>query len=186
MENSKTNSAISANQPGNTGTKGEMTHQPAQLPTRVSRPGHRLLMADAILVAQLCALRANEKEACALLSISYNSWNSWKRKAKNDERFQSALDRIRASKIFAHLGNIESFAAKDFRASVAYIEKTMPEKYSTRAEAAPQAAPGVNTLSDESMMRLLALLRASQPQAQVIDVPASEPKQLENAKPENA
>ena len=168
-----------ANQPGNTGTKGEMTHQPAQLPTRVSRPGHRLLMADAILVAQLCALRANEREACALLGISYNTWNSWKRNAKNDERFQSALDRIRASKIYAHLGNIESFSAKDFRASVAYLEKVMPEKYSTKIEVHSETQPQ-NALSDDTMAKLLAMLRAGNAKP-VIDVPASEPKQIADA-----
>jgi hypothetical protein len=44
------------------------------------------------------------------------------------------LDALRASKIQSHMENIEKFSAKDFRASIAYLEKTIPDRYSSAAE----------------------------------------------------
>jgi hypothetical protein len=45
----------------------------------------------------------------------------------------------------------------------------------------PLASAGTNTMSDEVMLKLLNTLKSNHPQSQVIDIPASEPKQIADA-----
>jgi hypothetical protein len=100
----------------------------------VRRRGRRLTAQDAREVAALCALRASEVEACATLNIPISSWKHWKGRAKNNAEYDDILNALRAAKIKGHLENVEKFSAKDWRASIAYLEKCLPERYSSAAE----------------------------------------------------
>jgi hypothetical protein len=108
------------------------------LPSRVislpiKRRKRALTLADAEAVAALVAKRASECEACAFLGIPISTWAHFKMKNRNSALFIETLDRLKAAKIEAHLSNIEAFSAKDWRASEAYLEKVMPERFSAKA-----------------------------------------------------
>ena len=44
------------------------------------------------------------------------------------------MNALRGAKIKAHFDNVEAFSVKDWRASIAYLEKVMPARYSSAAE----------------------------------------------------
>jgi len=122
-------------------TAPDSTRVREQTEVTTKRRRHFLTLADAEAIASLCAKRASESEACAVLGISRSTWGHWKAKPKNAEKFEGVLSRIRGEKIKAHLDNIEEFSKKDWRASEAYLEKVMPDRYSNRAliETSPPA-----------------------------------------------
>ncbi len=144
---------------------GVNSNNPSQLPACASRTrGVRspqkppLSIKDARHVALLCAQRASEKEACAVLNIPYATWMGWKSRHRHAEEFVEILDGIRGAKIEAHLSNIEKFSQKDWRASECYLEKTMPERFSAKAvliENVVQPAAIVSVLGGEAALRKL-------------------------------
>jgi len=140
-------------------------------------------------VAKLCAKMLTESEACRLLGIRPRAWFDWKSRCGRTEKFGALLEAFRADRLNSLIAQIEAGAKgvnmkqPDWRAAAHLLAVTGDKaRFGPQAEAAPLAASGVNTLSDESMGRILAMLRADYPKP-VIDVPASEPKQIENAKP---
>lgn len=124
------------------------THFPTRATNREGRPvrrrGRKLVLADIEGIAALVGKRASEREACAVLGIPYSTWQHFKAKAHNSVRFEEVLQRIRGEKIKGHLENIEAHAAKDWRASEAYLEKVMPERFSKRATVEPAPAVLIN------------------------------------------
>jgi hypothetical protein len=159
----------------NTPSETPDTSKSAQPLTRVRRRGHKLTLADAEAIAALVAKRANEREACAVLEIPYSTWMHWKAKPHNAEKFSVVLDRIRGAKLDAHLDNIEKFSKDDFRASIAYLEKTMPEKYSSRA-ATIEVHNHAPQLTDAQMDTIILLY-----QKQKVIESAPAPKQMQDA-----
>ncbi len=156
----------------------------AHLPTRTTpqRRGKRLCLADARDVAALCAKRANEGEACAVLGIPYSTWMHWKAKARNSEQFREIIDSIKGAKIKAHLDNIESFSAKDWRASECYLEKTIPDRFSNKAatvEITNNAPSILQLVGGEEALRKLIGQYSKKP---TVEIDATvEPKQIENS-----
>ena len=84
-------------------------------------------------MAALCARRASEREACAHLGIPYSTWAHYKSKHRNAEAFSLIVDAIKGAKIESHLANIEAASKKDWRASECYLEKTIPDRFSSKA-----------------------------------------------------
>jgi hypothetical protein len=81
----------------------------------------------------------------------------WKAKPKNAAQYDEIFQRLRGAKIKSHLDNVEAHSAKDWRASIAYIEKTMPEKYSTKIEIAAQPpAPATSPAVLEALLAMSA------------------------------
>lgn len=122
------------------------------------RRNHRLTRADAEQVCDLIVLKANEREACAALGIPYSSWNHFKQRPQNAAMLEGIKDRIRGAKLKAHLDNVEQFSKKDWRASIAYLEKVLPEKYSSKIEVTgtvPQQPPILVNVVLDSFKRLL-------------------------------
>lgn len=122
------------------------TGQATQPPTRATR-GRRLTLADARDVAALCAKRASEREACAHLGIPYSTWAHYKSKHRNAEAFAQIVDAIKGAKIESHMANIEAASKKDWRASECYLEKTIPDRFSSKA-----AAVEINTGNQSTIM----------------------------------
>ena len=117
-------------------------------------------------VAKLCAKMLTESEACRLLNVRPQSWFSWKSRHTRAEKFAALLEAFRADRIDSLIAKIEASAdgvgmkQPDWRAAAFLLSVTDKHRFGSQAEAAPQAASGVNTLSDESMGRILAMLRA--------------------------
>lgn len=144
------------------------------------RRNHRLTRADAEQICDLIVLRANEREACAALGIPYSSWNHFKTRPANAEMLEDIKNRIRGAKLKAHLDNVERFSKKDWRASIAYLEKVLPEKYSSKIEvtASPVPPATVNlTILNQTFERLL-------PVPQPKELTAKPPAQLPPANPD--
>jgi hypothetical protein len=177
MQNTVSNSPNSPSQLPDT---GKLTH----LPTRATlkRRGLRLTLDDARAVAALCAKRASEAEACAVLGIPVSTWHHWKAKMRNSEQFREILDGIKGAKIEAHLANIESFSAKDWRASECYLEKTIPDRFSGKAaivEITNNNSIVAQVGGEAAVKALLDRLYSERRAVQVESMP--EPKQIENA-----
>jgi hypothetical protein len=149
--------------------------------TRVRRRGHRLTRADAEAIAMMVAKRANEREACAELGIPYSTWNHWKAKPHNAEKYAVVLDRIRGAKIKSHLENIESFSAKDWRASECYLEKTIPDRFSNKAATVEITTSSalVMQVGGEDNLRKIVAMYADKARAQIESTPA--PAQIQDA-----
>ena len=168
-----------ANQPGN-------TPQSSDIPTR-TRATRRIDATTIAEIAKLVARQLTESEACRKLGIEPRHWFDWKSRCSRNERFGALLEAFRADRIGDLITQIENGAAgvgmrqPDWRAAAFLLSVTDKKRFGPQAEAAPLPQPG-NTLTDATMTKLLAMLRAGNAKP-VIDVPASEPKQIENAKP---
>jgi hypothetical protein len=139
-------------------------------------------------VAKLCAKMLTESEACRLLGIRPRAWFDWKSRCGRTEKFAALLEAFRADRLNSLIEQIEAGAKgvnmkqPDWRAAAHLLAVTGDKaRFGPQAEATPPPQSG-NTLTDETMTKLLAMLRAGNAKP-VIDVPDSEPKQIENAKP---
>jgi hypothetical protein len=140
-------------------------------------------------IARFCAKQLTESEACRLLNVRPQSWFSWKSRHNRAEKFAALLEAFRADRLNSLIEQIENGAKgvnmkqPDWRAAAHLLAVTGDKaRFGPQAEAAPLPQPG-NTLSDAAMSKILAMLRGGESAKPVIDVPASEPKQIENAKP---
>jgi hypothetical protein len=117
-------------------------------------------------IARLTAKMLTESEACRRLGINPRRWFDWKTRHNRAEKFAALLEAFRADRIDSLIAKIEASAdgvgmkQPDWRAAAFLLSVTDKHRFGSQAEAAPQAASGVNTLSDESMGRILAMLRA--------------------------
>lgn len=89
----------------------------------------KITLQDCWAMAKCAANRLNDVEACNVIGINPETWRKWKVRVKNQSRFESILARIQGERINAHLENVESQSKDDWRASIAYLEKTMPERF---------------------------------------------------------
>jgi hypothetical protein len=118
------------------------------------------------------------------LNVRPQSWFSWKSRHNRAEKFAALLEAFRADRLNSLIEQIEAGAKgvnmkqPDWRAAAHLLSVTDKHRFGPQAEAAPLPQPW-NTLTDETMTKLLAMLRAGNAKP-VIDVPASEPKQIED------
>jgi hypothetical protein len=141
-------------------------------------------------IARFCAKQLTESEACRLLNVRPQSWFSWKSRHNRAEKFAALLEEFRAGRIETLIARIEKSAdgvglkQPDWRAASALLSHVDPRRFSDSGMRAsieisvPTTPPG--QMSDETMTKLLAMLRAGNAKP-VIDVPASEPKQIADA-----
>ena len=134
----------------------------------------RISPADVEAMAQLIAKRITETGACNILGIKWNTWISWKQRAKNSHKFAQLLERVRELQIKGHIECIEDAARglnghrPDWRASQALLVIKAPERYATRSEG-QQAATTQPGITLEQMHKVLAHIAAQQPAQPVID-----------------
>lgn len=86
-------------------------------------------------MAKLIAERLTETESCETLGINYESWRTWKCKAKNEPRFSNVLNRLKAAKIAACMKGIEKAGVKDWRALRERLSLLDRERFSDRVQA---------------------------------------------------
>jgi hypothetical protein len=124
-----------------------------------AKPRHkfrrRITPEDAADFARLMALRITDQEACGMLGLSVTGWRQWR--ARHPE-FEDLYAQIRGAKIEAHMGNIESQAPEDWRASQAWLQLTSPERYSARALAFAEQPTIVNTVNVELFNQAVTLI----------------------------
>lgn len=160
----------------------ELIGNTAHSVTRVRKNRKPLTLQDAREVAALCALRCSEREATAALGIAISSWAHWKSRNRNREDYEEIMNQLRAAKIQGHLENVEAHSVKDWRASIAYLEKTIPDRFSTAAERASVdiTLNGLNDVPDYQrnaiMEKAIKLALQGRKAARVIDV--TEVKQI--------
>lgn len=124
-------------------------------------------------MAELNAKRLNDVQACELLDINYETWRSWKTRAKNQPRYARILSRIKGVKIRNCMDSIEKAGERDWRATREYLSLIEPSEFNDRAQQTMQTtqinyyqAIGIN------VEQLLAE-GAARAKAKVIDVAAT-------------
>jgi hypothetical protein len=151
-------------------------------------------------IARLVARSLTESEAARFLGYEPRAWFNFKARGRNDKRFCALLEKFRAERVDSLVARIEKSAdgvglkQPDWRAASALLSHVDPRRFSDSGMRAsieisvPTASAGTNTMTDEAMLKLLSMLKAEKAkQAQAIDIAATvEPKQLPDAKPENA
>ena len=140
---------------------------------------------DIQAIAELCAMRLTEKEACCHLGIGYDAWNMFKQRNGNQAHFVELLSRVRSSKVQGLVREIEKHGHGDqkrgIRADWRALDRVLTitdQRYSDRA---PQG-PGIETdaLADSLLSRMLERAYQQTPQAQeaqVVDVTEAAPVQ---------
>ena len=157
-------------------TPMDTTEAPQTAPAKPKR--RKLTMQDAQAVADLViGSKCTEKEACLNLDINPDQWKCWKSKHQRDATFDTLCARLRGSEIQHSMRQIKNCGdvvgmKPDWRAHAFRLGAIAPERFG--AQAGTQA-PGqaVNSLTDDSMARLLSMLRSSQAPAAVVDCPSS-------------
>lgn len=114
-----------------------MVCEPETLPIASQTRRKRLTDQDIEAMAELNAKRLNDVEACELLDINYETWRSWKTRAKNQPRFARILARIKGTKIKNCMDSIEAAGKRDWRATREYLSLTDPDRFNDRAQQAP-------------------------------------------------
>lgn len=148
-------------------------------PHRTTRK--RLTEQDIMAMAELNAKRLNDVQACELLDINYETWRSWKTRAKNEPRYARILSRIKGVKIKNCMDSIEKAGERDWRATREYLSLIEPNEFNDKQQSvAPVqisvfAAMGLNP--DDIGSKVYAAR-----QSKAIDVQASS-KQLTEGKP---
>ena len=160
-------------------------------PTAIAnRPKRRkLTLQDAQAVAALVIdEKQTEREACLNLNINPEQWTVWKCRHKQSAMFEALCTRMRGAEIGHSMRQIKNcgdgvgMKQPDWRAHAFRLSALAPERFGAQAGAG-QAQPGANSMTDECMLKLLAMLRSNEKQAQVIDVqtvPQIEDKTVQN------
>jgi hypothetical protein len=134
-------------------------------------------------IARFCAKQLTESEACRLLNVRPQSWFSWKSRHNRAEKFAALLEAFHADRLNSLIEQIENGAKgvnmkqPDWRAAAHLLAVTGDMgRFGAKAEAPPPPQPA-NQLSDETMMRLLAVLRTGNVKA-AASVTAGPPRVL--------
>ena len=114
----------------------------------------RISLADVEQIAFLTeAHRMNYREACALTGINYESWRSWKDRAKNEPLLADVVAHVKASWIsgrLAHIADAETGKnghRADWRSAAWLLERTT-DRFSTQpAQPEPQSLVTPHTLN---------------------------------------
>lgn len=163
------------------------TTVPANTPKR-----RKLTIQDAEAVADLViGSKCSERESCLILNINYDQWRSWKAKHHRADAFDATCTRMRGSEIQHSMRQIKNcgdgvgMKQPDWRAHAFRLGVIARDRFGPQS-GQQQSGPGVNTLSDDSMARLLSMLKASQVSAnhveqckQVVDVQSDVVKSVE-------
>ena len=180
MQNSVSNSPHSPNQSTATGSN-------VNNDTR-TRANRRIDAKTISEIARFCAKQLTESEACRLLNVRPQSWFSWKSRHNRAEKFAALLEAFRADRLNSLIEQIEAGAKgvnmkqPDWRAAAHLLAVTGDKaRFGPQADATPMPQP-VGQISEAAMLKILAMLRAENAKP-VIDVPANEPRQIENTKP---
>ncbi|MDE2103525.1 MAG: hypothetical protein KGL39_40165 [Patescibacteria group bacterium] len=129
MQNSETNSANSANQPGQDDKPPKTTQDTPR--ARVKQLHKRAIDGVTISeVARLCARLLTEAEACRQLGVNPQAWRNWKLRNRNSEKFGELLESFRANRIDDLISKIENSATgigmkqPDWRAAAYLLQVT--------------------------------------------------------------
>ena len=148
MQNTESNSANSANQPGNTA-------QGCDIPTR-TRATRRIDATTIAEIAKLVARQLTESEACRQLGIEPRHWFDWKSRSSRNERFAGLLEAYRANRIDDLITKIENGAdgvgmrQPDWRAAAFLLSVTDKRRFGPQADATPMPQP-VGQISEAAM-----------------------------------
>ena len=181
MQNSKTNSPNSPEQPPDTAQNADISTR-----TMAKKPAARKIDATIIAeIARLVARQLTESEACRQLGIEPRQWFDWKSRASRSERFAGLLEAHRANRIDDLIKKIEAGAdgvgmkQPDWRAAAFLLSVTDKKRFGPQAEAAPSPQLA-GQVSEATLLKVLSMLKAERAKP-VIDIPASEPKQITDA-----
>lgn len=119
----------------------------------------KIRLSDIQRIADLVvSRRLTETEACCRLGIRPETWRNWKSDNKDNPEFGDALTRVKASRIQAHLANIEDAGfgrnghRADWRASDRYLERIDPQRFNDRATQLPVET---DALADSLLSKML-------------------------------
>lgn len=118
-------------------------------------------------VARLVArYRLSEEAACKRLGLNYDSFRNWCCRNGNKVAFGDALTRHKDERVIQAIDRIDEcgdgigMKQPDWRAKAFMLQSVLkPEVFGQSGQS--QAGPSVNTLSDDTMARLLTMLKAS-------------------------
>jgi hypothetical protein len=139
----------------------------------------RITLADVKQIASLTECqRLNYQEATALLGINYETWRSWKERAKNEPRLAHIIARVKAAYFKGRLMNIQDAETgkhghrPDWRASKALLEIAAPDRYGTQPPPFALPPPAVNIRQINLYLdKAYAALDAGQVAGQVVVAP---------------
>ncbi len=97
------------------------------------KPRRRITEHDLEILAEHYRDGLNDTEACQLVGIHRDTWYQWKRRARNNSRFDAILARMKGNRIKWCFGKIEAAANKDFRAARELLSLTDP-RFNDRAQ----------------------------------------------------
>jgi len=185
MENSKTNSANSANQPS-------ATAETSDIPAR-ARARRKIDASVISAIARLCAKSLTESEACRLIGIEPRHWFDWKSRASRSEKFAALLEEFRAGRIDSLIAKIENAAdgiglkQPDWRSAAFLLSLCDKRRFGQQADA-PPPPPMTQMIGDAVIIAILDKLYAPETKPVVIqdavDVPALPEHATLNTKPE--
>jgi hypothetical protein len=185
MPNSKTNSPNSPNQPPNqTPDIAKGSNVPAR--ARANRVFNAKTISE---IARFCSKGLTESEACRLLNLRPQSWFSWKSRCNRAGKFSDLLEEFRAGRIDSLIAKIEASAdgegmkQRDWRAAAFLLSVADAKRFSTSAMSVTVPVQVHTGLTDEQYKRIEEQLCKPKP---VVEIAASEPKQIENALPETS
>ena len=172
--------------PATTPTVAQDVPQPPQTSNHTPKR-RKLTLQDAEAVVELViGSKCSEREACLNLDINSDQWRSWKAKHHRADTFDAMCARMRGAEIdhsmqmIKNCGDGVGMKQPDWRAHAFRLGAIAPERFGAQAG---QGAPGpaVNMLTDDSMARLLTMLKGCsvsvnpvEQSAQVIDVQSNE------------
>ena len=107
-------------------------------------PARRISWQDAEAIAQQVAKRLTESEAALNIGIDPKRWFRFKQRVLDQDKYDILLTRMRAAQIKAHIENIESFEAKDWRASDRLLQIKCPERFNDRQPQHHDHQPAIN------------------------------------------
>jgi hypothetical protein len=118
-------------------------------------------------MAMLCArCQLTESEAARRLDLNPQTWFKWKSLHSRSEKFGGLIEKFRSERITKLIERVEKSAEgidvkfPDFRAAMALLGIIDRKRFGPQAEAAPPPQTR-NTLTDATMTKILAMLRAS-------------------------
>lgn len=131
---------------------------------------------DIQAIAELCAMRLTEREACAHLQIGYDAWNMFKQRNGQGVNFIDVLSRVRTAKVSALVKEIELHGHGDKRRGIRpdwrALDRVLTitdQRYSDRAPVGP--AMETDALADSLLDKMLARAYSTNPVETVQSTP---------------
>ncbi len=140
------------------------------------KPRRRITEHDLEQLAEHYRDGLNDTEACQLVGIHRDTWYQWKRRERNQPRFEAILSRMRGNRIKWCFGKIEAAANKDFRAARELLALTDRDRFSDRAQ--PSVINNVAVFQGHDIASVLAKVYAEPLPVKQAIVDVQEVKQL--------